>query len=96
MGCLGLGGNFFAVDSGDFGRYPIQWSPWDQKRWQSRLAGRCVEAVQLAAVALGQDINNPSDLNAIREKLRALKPQIRAFGPQKMSGISSSLPMNLT
>ena len=53
--------------------------------WSEDLAGRvgwrddAVEAVQMAAVALGQDINNPSDLDAIREKLRALKPQIRTF-----------------
>ena len=32
-----------------------------------------------AAIATGQNINNPSDFDAIREKLRALKPQIRTF-----------------
>jgi len=53
--------------------------------WDPANAGRvgfrddAVEAVQLAAIALGQDMNNPSDLDAIREKLRALKPQIRTF-----------------
>ncbi len=53
--------------------------------WSDELQGRigwrddAVEAVQLAAIALGQDINAPEDLDAIREKLRALKPQIRTF-----------------
>ncbi|MEO1103122.1 MAG: extracellular solute-binding protein [Pseudomonadota bacterium] len=53
--------------------------------WSGDLEGRlgwrddAVESVQLAAIALGQDINAPEDLDAIREKLRALKPQIRTF-----------------
>ena len=38
-----------------------------------------VDSVQFAALALGQDPDNPSDLDAIREKLRELKPQIRAL-----------------
>jgi len=38
-----------------------------------------VEAVYLAALATGQNMNDPADLDAIREKLRALKPQIRTF-----------------
>ncbi|MEL0328645.1 MAG: extracellular solute-binding protein, partial [Deltaproteobacteria bacterium] len=71
----------FAVDSSDFQQTPNS----IEALWDPKNAGRvgwrddAVEAVQLAAVALGQDINNPSDLNAIREKLRALKPQIRTF-----------------
>ena len=71
----------FAVNSE---RFP---SPPDsiEALWDPANAGRvgwrddAVEAVQLAAIALGQDMNNPSDLGAIREKLRALKPQIRTF-----------------
>ena len=53
--------------------------------WASELAGRVglrddsVEAVSFAAIALGQDPNDPSDLDAVREKLLALKPQIRTF-----------------
>lgn len=35
--------------------------------------------VQMAALALGQDINEPSDMEAIKAKLLELKPQIRAF-----------------
>ena len=38
-----------------------------------------VENVYLAALATGQDMNNPTDLDAIRAKLKALKPQIRTF-----------------
>jgi len=38
-----------------------------------------VENVYLAALATGQDMNDPQDLDAIREKLRALKPQIRTY-----------------
>ncbi len=53
--------------------------------WDPRFAGRVgwrddpVEAVSFAAIALGQDPNNPSDLEAVRAKLLALKPQIRTF-----------------
>lgn len=35
------------------------------------------EAVRWAALATGQDMNNPADLAKIKEKLMALKPQIR-------------------
>ena len=71
----------FAIDSSDFQQIPDS----IEALWNPKNAGRvgwrddAVEAVQLAAVALGQDINNPSDLSAIRQKLRALKPQIRTF-----------------
>jgi len=53
--------------------------------WDPKYAGRvgwrddAVEAVQMAAIATGQSINDPKDLDVIREKLRALKPQIRTF-----------------
>jgi spermidine/putrescine transport system substrate-binding protein len=56
-----------------------------QALWDSKYAGRvgwrddAVEAVQLAAIATGQDMNNPADLDKIKEKLRALKPQIKTF-----------------
>ena len=38
-----------------------------------------VENVYLAALATGQNMNAPDDLDAIRQKLRDLKPQIRTF-----------------
>ena len=71
----------FAVDTTDFPVLPesieVLWSPDNAGRvgWRDD----AVEAVMIAAIATGQDINNPADMSAIREKLRALKPQIRAF-----------------
>ena len=53
--------------------------------WDPAVAGRVgwrddsVEAVSFAAIALGQDPNDPSDLEAVREKLLALNTQIRTF-----------------
>ena len=37
------------------------------------------DSVRFAALALGQDPDKPEDMKAISEKLRALKPQIKAF-----------------
>ena len=71
----------FAVDVTDFPELPDSiealWSPDNAGRvgWRDD----AVEAVMIAAIATGQDINNPADMGAIREKLRALKPQIRTF-----------------
>ncbi len=71
----------FAVDTGDFKTLPDS----IEVLWDAKYAGRvgwrddAVEAVQFAAIATGQDINNPADFGLIREKLRALKPQIRTF-----------------
>lgn len=53
--------------------------------WDPALAGRVgwrddpVESVSFAALALGQDPNDPSDLDAVRDKLLALKDQVRTF-----------------
>ena len=53
--------------------------------WDPAFSGRVgwrddpVEAVSFAAIALGQDPNAPSDLEAVRDKLLALKEQIRTF-----------------
>ena len=53
--------------------------------WDPQYAGRigwrddAVESVSLAAIATGQDMNHPADLDKVREKLRALKPQIKTF-----------------
>ena len=53
--------------------------------WDPELAGRvtirddAVEAVAMAAIATGQDMNRPEDLDAVREKLLALGPQIATF-----------------
>lgn len=53
---------------------------WDEQ-YANRVGWRDdpVEAVQLAAIATGQDMNAPSDMDAIKDKLRALKPQIKTF-----------------
>src|SRR3546814_10566645 len=56
-----------------------------QALWDPAHAGKvgwrddAVEAVQLAAIATGQDMNDPADMDRIREKLLALKPQIKTF-----------------
>ncbi len=53
--------------------------------WDPAYAGKvalrddAVEAVSIAALATGQDMNNPADLDAVRNKLRALKSQIKTF-----------------
>lgn len=53
--------------------------------WDPKYAGHvgwrddAVESVQLAALATGQDMNAPADIEKVKEKLRALKPQIRTF-----------------
>ena len=55
----------------------ILWDP----AYQGRIGWRddAVEAVQLAAIATGQDMNNPTDMDAIKEKLRSLKGQIATY-----------------
>jgi spermidine/putrescine transport system substrate-binding protein len=53
--------------------------------WDPAHAGRVCwhdspeDSVRMAALATGQDPENPSDMDAIREKLRALKGQIKTF-----------------
>jgi spermidine/putrescine transport system substrate-binding protein len=53
--------------------------------WDSANAGKigwrddAVEAVQFGALATGQDMNAPADLEKIKQKLEALKPQIKTF-----------------
>src|SRR5262249_6392238 len=53
------------------------WNPAHQGRvgWRDDSE----EAVQLAAIALGQDPNNPADLDKIKQKLLALKPQLKTL-----------------
>ena len=53
--------------------------------WDSAHANRVCwrdnaeDSVRFAALALGQNPDHPEDMDAIREKLRALKPQVKAF-----------------
>lgn len=71
----------FAVDTNDFSEMPGS----IEELWDPKHAGRvgwrddAIEAVMFAAIATGQDINNPADFDVIRDKLRGLKPQIRTF-----------------
>jgi spermidine/putrescine transport system substrate-binding protein len=71
----------FAVDTNDFSEMPAS----IEELWDPKHAGRvgwrddAIEAIMFAAIATGQDINNPADFDVIRDKLRGLKPQIRTF-----------------
>jgi spermidine/putrescine transport system substrate-binding protein len=71
----------YAVDTEEFDQLPSS----IEELWAPEHAGRvgwrddAIESVMFAAIATGQDINNPSDFEIIRERLRALKPQIRTF-----------------
>ena len=53
--------------------------------WDPKNAGRigirddALEAVQLAALATGQEMNAPKDLGAIKDKLKALKSQLKTL-----------------
>jgi spermidine/putrescine transport system substrate-binding protein len=53
--------------------------------WDSAHAGRigmrddALEAIQIAALASGQDMNNPGDMGKVKDMLMALKPQIATF-----------------
>lgn len=56
-----------------------------QVLWDSSLAGRiavrddAIEMVGIGAIATGQDMNHPGDLDAVKQKLLALKPQLAAL-----------------
>ncbi|MEQ8965254.1 MAG: extracellular solute-binding protein [Azospirillaceae bacterium] len=71
----------FAVNTDVFEEIPasiqVLWDPEHEGRvgWRDD----AVESIQLAAIATGQDMNDPQDMDAIREKLLALGPQIRTF-----------------
>jgi spermidine/putrescine transport system substrate-binding protein len=53
--------------------------------WDPANAGKvgwrddAIESVQFAALATGQDMNAPTDMEKIKQKLEALKPQIKTF-----------------
>ena len=53
---------------------------WDD-RYKGRVGWRddALESVQFAALATGQDINDVKDLDAVKDKLEALLPQIKTF-----------------
>ncbi|HEY7765385.1 MAG TPA: extracellular solute-binding protein [Aestuariivirgaceae bacterium] len=53
--------------------------------WDPSNAGKvgwrddAVESVQFAALATGQDMNAPPDMDKVKQKLEALKPQLKTF-----------------
>src|SRR5262245_309188 len=53
--------------------------------WDPKYAGKvgmrddALEAIQMGALATGQDMNHPADMNKVKEQLMALKPQIATF-----------------
>lgn len=53
---------------------------WDPK-YEGRVCWRddAEDSVRFAALALGQNPDDPEDMEAVAEKLRALKPQIKSF-----------------
>ena len=71
----------FAVNTDDFSETPVSIEVF----WDDSYAGKvsirddALEAVQFAAIATGQNINDISDLGAVEEKLAALMPQIKTY-----------------
>lgn len=71
----------FAVNTNDFDEAPAS----IQVFWDDSYAGKvsirddALEAVQFAAIATGQDINDIGDLDAVEAKLAALMPQIKTY-----------------
>ncbi len=70
-----------AVNTNDFSEMPnslsILWDP----AWQGRVSIRDdgLEAVQFAAMATGQNLNDITDLDAVKAKLEELLPQVTTF-----------------
>lgn len=71
----------FAVNTADFATPPtsisVLWDPAYKGRVSIRDDG--LEAVQLAALATGQNINAITDLDAVKAKLTELMPQIKTY-----------------
>lgn len=71
----------FAINTQVFDEAPTSiqalWDPAHEGRVSIR--DDALEAVQLAALATGQDINDIQDLDAIRDKLAELMPLLRTF-----------------
>ena len=71
----------FAVNTNAFETMPTSIEVF----WDTAHAGRvsirddALEAIQFAAIATGQNINDIEDLDAVKAKLEALMPQIRTY-----------------
>lgn len=71
----------FAVNTGDFPEAPASVSVFWDPAFKGRVSIRddALEAVQFAALATGQNINNITDMDAVKAKLTELMPQIATF-----------------
>ena len=71
----------FAVNTGDFPSAPTSVSVFWDPAFKGRVSIRddALEAVQFAALATGQNINDITDMAAVKAKLTELMPQIATF-----------------
>ena len=71
----------FAVNSNDFPEAPTSIEVFWDENFKGKVSIRddALEAVQFAAIATGQNINDISDLDAVEAKLAALMPQIKTY-----------------
>ncbi|MEM6987268.1 MAG: extracellular solute-binding protein [Pseudomonadota bacterium] len=71
----------FAINTNDFDEAPSSTEVFWDERYAGKVSIRddALEAVQFAAIATGQDINNIEDLGAVEQKLTALMPQIKTY-----------------
>ncbi|MEM8730372.1 MAG: extracellular solute-binding protein [Pseudomonadota bacterium] len=71
----------FAVNTNEFDDMPTSIEVFWDAAHEGKVSIRddALEAVQFAAIATGQDINNITDLDAIKEKLASLMPQIKTY-----------------
>ena len=71
----------FAVNTNELSEMPTSIEVFWNKAHEGKVSIRddALEAVQFAAIATGQDINNITDLDAIEAKLANLMPQIKTY-----------------
>ena len=71
----------FAVNTDSVNPIPTSINVFWDEQYKGQVGWRddALESVQFAALATGQDINNIADLDAVKAKLEALMPQIKAF-----------------
>ncbi|MEX0317603.1 MAG: PotD/PotF family extracellular solute-binding protein [Ruegeria sp.] len=71
----------FAVNTNDFAEAPTSIEVFWDEQYTGKVSIRddALEAVQFAAIATGQNINDISDLDAVKDKLSALMPQIKTY-----------------
>ncbi|MEM9911790.1 MAG: extracellular solute-binding protein [Pseudomonadota bacterium] len=71
----------FAVNTNDFSEAPTSIEVFWDESFEGKVSIRddALEAVQFAAIATGQNINDINDLGAVESKLAELMPQIRTY-----------------